>query len=246
LTRNGRDFDALARSLCGRWRVLCPDLPGRGNSDWLQNPADYVYPTYLTAITAVLAHAHVERVSWLGTSLGGLLGMVVAAQPNPPIERLVVNDVGAVIEPAALQRIGSYVGLDPEFETFEALEAHIRAVSAPFGNLTDAQWHSLAESTARKTPGGRYRLKYDPGIALPFRSGTPATADLWPVWDAIRCPTLLVRGEQSDLLSAQTAAAMRLRGPRPQQIDVPGVGHAPMLLTEDQIAPIASFLEHDA
>jgi len=243
LTRNGLDFETLAQRLSHRWRVLSPDLPGRGESDWLLNAADYVYPTYLTTITAVLAHARVQRIAWLGTSLGGLLGMVMAAQPNTPVEKLIVNDVGTIIEPAALTRIAGYVGLDPEFGSFAELEAHIRAISAPFGPLTDPQWRSLAESTCRRTPEGRYRLKYDPGIALPFKQATPTATDLWPIWDAIRCPTLLIRGEESDLLSRETAQQMQSRGPKPARVDVPGVGHAPMLMSDDQIDPVADFLE---
>ncbi|HEY2969938.1 MAG TPA: alpha/beta hydrolase [Casimicrobiaceae bacterium] len=243
LTRNGHDFDALASALADRFRLLCPDVPGRGDSEWLPDPTDYVFPTYLAALTTMLAHADVDRVAWVGTSMGGLLGMVMAAQRNTPVTRLVVNDVGPVIEPVALTRIAGYVGLDPVFASFAALEAHIREVSAPFGALSDAQWTELARSTARQTADGKWRLKYDPGIAVPFRNSTPATTDLWAVWDAVRCPTLLLRGAESDLLSRDTAAAMRARGPKPRLIEFAGMGHAPMLLTPEQIAPVAAFLE---
>src|SRR5207247_9077239 len=139
-TRNEREFYALASALADRFRLLCPDVPGRGDSEWLPDPTDYVFPTYLAALTAMLAHADVERVAWVGTSMGGLLGMVMAAQRNTPVTRLVINDVGPVIEPVALTRIAGYVGLDPVFDSFGALEAHIREVSAPFGALSDAQW----------------------------------------------------------------------------------------------------------
>lgn len=243
LTRNGRDFDALAMGLSDRFRVLCPDMPGRGDSDWLRDANDYAFPAYLTALTALLAHADVERVAWVGTSMGGLLGMVMAAQPNTPVTRLVLNDVGPVIAPAALARIAGYVGLDPVFDSFAALAAHVREISAPFGALTEAQWTELAESSARQTADGRWRLKYDPGIAVPFRQANIAVPDLWAVWDAIRCPTLLLRGAESDLLAAETAAAMTTRGPRPRLLEFPGVGHAPMLLSAEQIAPVAVFLE---
>jgi len=243
LTRNGRDFDALASALSDRFRVLCPDMPGRGDSEWLRDPNDYGFPTYLSVAAALLAHARAERVAWVGTSMGGLLGMVLAAQPGTPVTRLVLDDVGPVIEPAALIRIASYVGLDPVFDSFEALEAHVREVSAPFGALTDEQWNALARSTARQTQDGRWRLKYDPGIAVPFRTAAAPSADLWGLWDAIRCPTLLLRGAESDLLSPQTAAAMQTRGPKPQLIEFAGIGHAPMLLTPDQITPVATFLD---
>jgi len=242
LTRNGRDFDNLAAALADRLRILCPDMPGRGDSEWLRDPNDYAFPTYMSALTAMLAHAHADKVAWLGTSMGGLLGMAIAAQPETPVTRLVMNDVGPSIEPAALARIASYVGQDPVFDSFSALEAHIREVSAPFGRLSDAQWETLSRTSARQLPDGRWRLKYDPGIAVPFRAASSQPADLWPLWDAIRCPTLLLRGAESDLLSVATAAAMRTRGPRPELIEFAGVGHAPMLLTPEQIAPVAAFL----
>jgi len=243
LTRNGQDFDTLATALVNRFRILCPDMPGRGDSEWLSDPNDYAFPTYLGTLTAMLAHAHAERVAWVGTSMGGLLGMVMAAQPQTPITRLVMNDVGPVIESAALARIATYVGQNPVFDSFSALEAHIRDVSAPFGNLSDAQWEALSRSSARQLPDGRWRLKYDPGIAVPFRATSSQPTDLWPLWDAIRCPTILLRGAESDLLSPVTAAAMRVRGPRPEMVEFDGVGHAPMLLTPDQIAPVVAFLD---
>lgn len=243
LTRNGRDFDTLAAALADRFRLLCPDMPGRGESEWLADANDYVFPTYLTALTAMLAHAHVERVAWVGTSMGGLLGMIMAAQKASPVAQLVVNDIGPVIEPAALARIAGYVGLNPTFESFAAIEAHIREVSAPFGPLTDAQWSNLTRTTSRQTSDGRWQLNYDPGIAVPFRSSASASGDLWAVWDAIRCPTLVLRGAESDLLSKATADAMRTRGPKPQVIEFTGIGHAPMLLSMNQIEPVARFLE---
>jgi pimeloyl-ACP methyl ester carboxylesterase len=243
LTRNARDFDELATVLAPTFRVICPDMPGRGESDWLRDPNDYNTATYLTVLAAMLAHAHTGKVSWVGTSMGGLLGMVMAAQPGTPIARLVINDIGPLIEPVALARIGTYVGLDPVFDSFQALEGHVRAVSATFGPLTDVQWESLSRSVARQTPDGRWRLKYDPGIAVPFRATAIAPANLWPLWDAIQCPTLLLRGAESDLLSSTTAQAMQKRGPRPELIEFAGIGHAPMLLSADQIDPVVRFLQ---
>jgi pimeloyl-ACP methyl ester carboxylesterase len=243
LTRNGRDFDELARVLAADFRVVCPDIPGRGRSDWLRDPNDYVYPVYMGAATALMARVDAEWLGWVGTSMGGLLGMALAAQPGAPIAAFVINDVGPEIQPAALARIGQYVGADPKFDTFAALETHIRTVSAPFGNLTDAQWRALSESTARQLPDGRWSLRYDPGIAVPFRQvhddQSPA---LWALWDAIKCPTLLLRGVHSDLLSPDTAQRMTGRGPRPSLVEIPDVGHAPMLLEPGQIAPVANFL----
>jgi pimeloyl-ACP methyl ester carboxylesterase len=241
LARNGRDFDKLAEALATTHRVLAVDMPGRGESDWLRDPNDYTFPTYLSTLTALVARSGAETVGWIGTSMGGLLGMVAAAQPDSPVSRLVVNDVGPVIEPAALSRIGSYVGAAPTFDTFEAIERYTREISAPFGPLTDAQWRYLTATNVRQQHDGRWRMAYDPGIATPFKA-TPAPPDLWGVWDAIRCPTLVLRGAQSDLLSATTAAQMTSRGARAKLIEVAGVGHAPMLLESEQIAPVVEFL----
>ena len=242
LTRNGRDFDALAAELSCDFRVLCADMPGRGKSDWLVDPNDYVFPTYVGALTALIARADLGSLRWVGTSMGGLLGMVLSAQPGTPIQKLVLSDVGPVIEPEAVKRIGEYVGADPRFATFDELEQHIRSVSAPFGALTDAQWRQLSETTARQLHDGRWALRYDPGIAIPFRTAQDQSAMLWALWDAIRCPTLLLRGAQSDLLSAATAREMAARGPKPQVVEFENIGHAPMLLEPSQIAPVAAFL----
>ena len=241
LTRNGRDFDVLAEALATTHRVLAIDIPGRGLSDWLLDPNDYIFPVYLTALAALIARSGVETVDWVGTSMGGLLGIVLAAQPNTPITRLVVNDVGPTIEVVALNRIGSYLGMNPGFATFAEGLAYVRAISAPFGALTDAQWGHLTRTSIHQRPDGRWGFRYDPDIAVPFRTASTPT-DLWPLWDAIRCPTLLLHGEVSDLLSVATAKAMSERGPKAQLIDFAGIGHAPALLSDEQIAPILTFL----
>ncbi len=239
--RNARDFDDLAVALAPTHRVLNVDMPGRGRSDWLADPNDYVFPTYLTVLTALVARSGAETVGWVGTSMGGLLGMVLAAQPRTPVARLVVNDVGPTIEPAALERIRGYFGLDPTFATYADIAQYLRTISAPFGRLTDAQWDHLTRSNVRERPDGRWGMAYDPGIAVPFRASA-APPDLWPVWDAIRCPTLVLHGRDSDLLSAATVAQMAARGPKPTVIEFEGVGHAPMLLSTDQIDPVVRFL----
>ncbi len=245
LTRNGRDFDVLAEALAPTHRVLAVDMPGRGESEWLRVADDYVFTTYLGTLTALIARANVTSVAFVGTSMGGLLGLVLAAQPGTPIERLVVNDVGPVLDVAALKRIGQYVGQDPSFASFAELEAYIRTVSAPFGPHDDAQWHHLAATTARQRPDGRWGLSYDPGIGVPF-SSDPAQVGLWQLWDAIRCPVLVTRGESSDLLSAATAQAMTERGPRATLRTFAGVGHAPTFMVADQIAAVTEFLGADA
>jgi len=241
LSRNGRDFDVLGEALAPTHRVLAVDIPGRGASQWLPNPNDYVFTTYLTTLTALIARSGAERVAWVGTSMGALLGMVMAAQPNTPVERLVINDAGPLIEPAAIARIRDYVGLAPTFTTYEEADAYIRLVSKPFGALTDAQWDFLTRTSVARNAEGRWALTYDPGIAVPFRNAA-APPDLWPVWDAIRCPTLLLRGANSDLLSAATAKAMTERGPKARLLEFAGVGHAPMLLSRDQFEPVVEFL----
>jgi pimeloyl-ACP methyl ester carboxylesterase len=240
LTRNGRDFDVLGEALASTHRVFAVDLPGRGESAWLADPSDYVFPTYLSTLTALLARTGAQRVAWVGTSLGGLLGMVMAAQANTPVAKLVVNDVGPAIEPAALARIGAYVGIDPRFATYEEVATYIRSIS-PFGPHTPEQWEHLTRSCVRQRADGRWGFAYDPGIAVPFRASA-APPDLWSLWDAITCPTLLLRGSESDLLTSATAQAMTERGPRPRLVEFAGVGHAPMLLSAGQIARVLAFL----
>lgn len=240
--RNGRDFDVLGEALAPRMRVLAVDMPGRGNSDWLADPNDYIFPTYLTTLTALVARSGAADVDWVGTSMGGLLGIVAAAQPKSPVRRLVVNDVGPQIESAALARIGGYFGQDPTFATFAEIEAYVRDISAPFGPLTDVQWEYITRTNVRQRTDGRWGIAYDPGIAVPFRKA-PTPPDLWPVWDAITCPTLVLRGGNSDLLSQEVAQNMTIRGPKARLIEFAGVGHAPMLLTADQYRPVVEFLE---
>jgi pimeloyl-ACP methyl ester carboxylesterase len=243
--RNARDFDVLGEALAPTHRVLAIDMPGRGESDWLADPNDYVFPVYLSTLTALIARSGAESVGWVGTSMGGVLGIVMAAQPKTPVARLVVNDVGPVIEPAALARIADYFGKDPTFATFAEIETYLRQISAPFGPLTDLQWTYVTQTNVRQRADGRWGLAYDPGIAVPFRQQAQPPS-LWSVWDAIRCPTLVLRGAQSDLLSKSTADEMAARGPRPQVLEFAGIGHAPMLLVPDQIDPVVAFLRGGA
>lgn len=243
LTRNGRDFDALAHALEDRYRVVCPDLPGRGKSHWFAVHSDYKLPVYLADMAGLIARLDVAQVDWVGTSLGGLLGIILAAQPNTPIRKLVVNDVGAFVDKAALIRIADYVGKDPLFADLDALESYLREVHAPFGNLSDAQWRHLAEHGARRDEAaGGWRLHYDPGIAAPFKEDFSKDVDLWPLWEAIRCPVLIVRGADSDLLSHETAEEMLTRVPQAELIELPDVGHAPMLMDPAQIAVVRDWL----
>jgi len=239
--RNARDFDDVAEALAPTHRVISVDMPGRGESEWLADPNDYIFPTYLTTLTALIARSGADTVGWIGTSMGGLLGITLAAQPGSPVARLVVNDVGPTIEAVALERIRGYFGTDPTFATYAEIAQYVRTISAPFGLQDDAQWDRIVRTNVRQRAGGLWGLAYDPGIAVPFRT-TAAPPDLWPLWDRIGCPTLVLRGAQSDLLSAATAAEMSARGPRPRVVEVPGVGHAPMLMSGDQIEPVIRFL----
>jgi pimeloyl-ACP methyl ester carboxylesterase len=239
--RNGRDFDVLGEALAVTHRVLAPDMPGRGASEWLREPMDYVAPTYLATLTALIAASGAPDVAWVGTSMGALLGIMAAALPGTPVSRLVVNDAGPVIEPAALARIGQYFGTDPTFATYDEFKAYVRQISAPFGPLTDEQWEHLVRTNSRRRADGRWGIGYDPAIAVPFRAH-PAPANLWPLWDAIACPTLVLRGAESDLLSHATAHAMSQRGPRARVVEFAGIGHAPMLLARDQVDSVVDFL----
>ncbi|HEX8964682.1 MAG TPA: alpha/beta hydrolase [Rhodocyclaceae bacterium] len=246
LTRVGRDFDFLAQALAAEWRVVCPDVAGRGRSDWLADKALYTIPQYAADMATLLARLDVEAVDWLGTSMGGLIGMLLAAQDKTPIRRLILNDVGPVITAASIARIGEYVGKAPRFEGIDQAEAFIRFVAAPFGALSDAQWRHLTVHSVRTAADGKVELCYDPDIAVAFRRQMETDAgkdiDLWPVYDAIRCPTLAIRGAQSDLLRREIHAAMAERGPRAQLAEVAGVGHAPMFMDDAQISLVREFL----
>lgn len=247
LTRCGRDFDFLAQRLAGEYRVVCPDVAGRGRSDWLRDKSLYAVPQYAADMATLLARLDVERVDWLGTSLGGLIGMALAAQEKTPIGRLVLNDVGPVLTAASIARIGEYVGRAPRFDGIEQAELFVRFVAAPFGALTDAQWRHLTVHSVKTAADGKIEFRYDPGIAEPFRAQQAADAgkdiELWPVYDAIRCPTLAIRGARSDLLTPETHAAMAERGPRARLAEIPDVGHAPMFLDDAQVNLVKGFLD---
>ena len=247
LARSSRDFDELARTLCGHFRVACPDLAGRGDSDRLADPALYVVPQYVSDMVTLIARLDAESVNWVGTSLGGLVGMALAAQSGAPIKRLVLNDVGPVIAKAALERIATYLGQAPAFPSVEEAEKYVRAVSAPFGPHTESQWRFLTETWIRKDAEGKWRPHYDPRIADEYKRTLPAQdIELWYLYDAIRCPTMVLRGAQSDLLSRQTAEAMARRGPKAKVVEIAGVGHAPTLLNPDQIGIVRDFLHGEA
>ena len=262
LARQGRDFDTLARALAERSsrpiRIVCPDIVGRGRSDWLRDPMAYQFPTYAADMLVLLAHLHqqspVQTLDWVGTSMGGLIGLIICAQPDLPlpvkIRRLVLNDVGPVIEAAALQRIGAYLGETGRFETVQQAADATWAVSTTFGPHTPAQWLALSQAMVRPHPDGGLTLHYDPAIAVPVRaasqdSAAQGEAMLWQLYDALTCQTLLLRGALSDLLSPGTALAMTQRGPRARLVEFAGVGHAPTLVAPDQVEAVAAFVLND-
>jgi len=242
LTRNGRDFDHLAAVLAQDARVLCPDVVGRGRSDPLGQAADYAIPTYVVHMLQFIRQQGLEQVDWIGTSMGGLIGMGVAASEDSPVRRLVLNDIGPFLPKAALERINTYLGRDLRFADLRELETHLREVHAGFGPLTDEQWRHLAAHSACSYPDGRLGLAYDQRLGDPMRHGPIEDVDLWPVWDRIRCPVLLIRGQKSDLLTPETAAEMTRRGPCAELVEIEGVGHAPALMAEEQIEIVRGWL----
>lgn len=258
LSRQGRDFDVLAKALMPHARVLAVDVAGRGHSDWLADPSGYQVPTYAADLAQLIARVRAQTpdavIDWVGTSMGGLIGMAIAAQPALAPRRLVLNDVGPVLQWDALQRIGRYVGQNPSFDSEQAAFDHLAALSAGFGPHSPEQWAALSRPMLRERDG-RWWLHYDPAIAEPFRvfraAGDEAAsrqavqageAALWGLYDAIRSPTLLLRGAESDLLSRAVAQEMGQRGPRARCVEFPGVGHAPTLVSADQVGVVRDFL----
>jgi pimeloyl-ACP methyl ester carboxylesterase len=259
ISRQGRDFDVLAQALVARAggsvRVVCPDVVGRGRSDWLKDPQGYQLPAYAGDMLAMLgglnAQAPVKVLDLVGTSMGGLIGIGLAGTPKlplpAPVRRLVINDVGPVIQWQAVQRIGSYLGKTGRFDTVQQAADAMWAISSSFGPHTPAQWLALSQPMVKALPDGGVTLHYDPDIAVPFRAVTEESARqgqaaLWQLYDGIRAETLVTRGADSDVLAPATAQAMTQRGPRARLVEFPGVGHAPTLISDDQVEAVASFL----
>ena len=235
LTRNARDFDYVAQALAGDYRVICPDIPGRGGSDWLDDEGEYTYPLYIKCMVLLIERLGVSSVDWLGTSMGGLIGIFLAEQPRSPIRRMLLNDIGPFLPAKAIRRIGSYVGGDPRFQSVDELEQYLRKVHACFGNLNDDQWRHLAKHSSRLLPDGGYALHYDPAIGGAFKGDPVRPLEIWDSWDAIHCPVAVFRGETSDVLLPETAEEMKIRGPKAKVNTILGVGHVPALMASDQI-----------
>jgi len=246
VSRQGRDFDVLARAMQDGFRVVCPDVVGRGESDWLADPNGYTLPTYVGDMVTLLARLDAETVHWLGTSMGGLIGIALAGLPNSPIVRLVLNDVGPTIDPVGLVRIGEYIGKSLTWANEDEAADYLLTISQGFGPHTRAEWLALTRPMLRRE-GERFRLHYDPAIGAALRAITPelaaaGEAALWAAYDRIRCPTLLLRGAASDVLSSATATAMTSRGPRARLHEFAGVGHAPTIVAAEQVAVVRDFL----
>jgi pimeloyl-ACP methyl ester carboxylesterase len=246
LARQGRDFDTLAQALCQHYRVVCPDVVGRGRSDWLAEPAGYQIPAYVADMVTLLARLQADELHWVGTSMGGLIGLGLAALPKSPIRKLVLNDVGPTIEAAALQRIGAHLGQPLRWASVDEAADYLWSISASFGPHSREQWLALTRPMLQPDGDG-FKLHYDPALAAPLRAVTPEMAKageamLWASYDALRCPTLLLRGADSDLLSPATAQAMTQRGPKARLHEFAGVGHAPTLIAPGQIDVVREFL----
>ena len=243
LARNSRDFDDLARSLQADYRVICADVVGRGASDWLPAGVEYGITQYLQDMVALLARLNVAQVDWVGTSMGGLIGMLLAAFPSSPIRRLVLNDIGPFVPQQALQRIGSYVGLDPRFDSVQEVETMLRANYPAFSGLTDQQWRHLAQYGSRDAGDGSLALHYDPAIGHYTRQAANQDVDLWAMWKQVQCPQLLLWGEQSDVLTRETVSAMQQATPSLKLATWPDIGHAPSLMEPEQITTIREWLQ---
>ncbi len=247
LTRQGRDFDRLAQALQRRWRVVCPDVVGRGRSDWLEQPLHYQLPQYVGDMVALLARLRARRLAWVGTSMGGLIGIALAGMRDAPVQALVLNDIGPSIAPAGLARIGGYVGQPSRFASIDEGAEYLRTISAGFGPHSAQQWLELSRPMF-VADGDGWRLHYDAGIRAAFAGVDAAVVQagelaLWALYDAIRAPTLLLRGAESDILAPATAAAMAARGPHARLHEFAGVGHAPTLVDAEQIAAVTAFVD---
>ena len=247
LSRQGRDFDTLARDLCGEYRVICPDVVGRGKSERLADPMGYAIPSYVADMVTLVARLGVEQVDWIGTSMGGLIGMGLAGLPGSPVKKLVLNDVGPAIEFAAITRIAGYLGQPAVWQTVDEAAAALKSVSQSFGPHTPEQWLELTRPQLVPAPGGGFMSHYDPAIAVPVRAMTAEMARageamLWQSYERVLCPTLVIRGADSDLLSRATAQAMTERGPKARLLEFAGIGHAPTLVAADQRAAVRHFL----
>ncbi len=243
LTRNSRDFDILAEQLSQNFRVICPDIVGRGESTWFADPHYYNQAQYIIDLTALIARLGVNSLTWIGTSMGGLLGMYLASQANSPIKALILNDVGPVIPRAAIARIAKYAGNYVEFTNLDIAQQYLRNYFACGDQLSDTIWNNLTLHSVIQKSDGTYKLAYDPKVSTGMHKLWFTGVHLWPVWNNIRCPVLALRGARSDVLLPETIQQMCKSGPKTDVVEIPNCGHAPMLMTQDQIDIIRDWLQ---
>ena len=241
LMRNGRDFDRLAEALQTERQVFCPDIVGRGKSDYLADPKLYTNTLYAEHMIALIARTGAAQVDWVGTSMGGIIGMILASLPNTPIRRLVMNDIGPFIPASGLQRIGDYISKDPVFDRLDEAEKKLRVTCASFGLTSDEDWRDFTRNSCKILPNGKVKLNHDQGIAENFLANIK-DFDLWALYDQITCPTLVLHGAESDILPAAVAEEMTQRGPKASLTVVPKTGHAPALMDATQIQVVRDFL----
>lgn len=241
LTRNARDFDKLAAALSATRTVYCPDFPGRGRSEDLRDPMLYTVTQYMADMAMLIARTGAAQVDWVGTSMGGVVGLLLAAQAGSPIRKLVLNDVGPVVTKESMSGIREKLLKTKSFASIQEAEQTLRRSFAGFGKLSDEDWAHMAKHGVRPTSDGRFVLAYDPKIVEPIKE-LAADIELWPLYDAVRAQTLVLRGEESELLSGKVAEEMTRRGPCAKLVSFPQVGHAPSLMVEDQIQTIQQFI----
>jgi pimeloyl-ACP methyl ester carboxylesterase len=247
VTRVSDDFDTLARELSSQYRVICPDVVGRGRSGWLRNPQNYQVQQYICDMVTLLARVKAENLSYFGTSMGGMIGMGLASLKDNPIQKLILNDIGPTLNVTALSRIGQYISQPLRMATFEEAAAYIRAISLTFGEHTEEEWHKICKDVLRQDKDGMWIKHYDLNLGMSMQAVTPDLAQamqvmMWAAYDAITCSTLLLRGAESDLLLPDTADQMTKRGPKAKLVEFEKVGHAPTLVHQDQISVVKEFL----
>ncbi|MEL6946394.1 MAG: alpha/beta hydrolase [Pseudomonadota bacterium] len=243
LTRNARDFDYFAGKMCEKYRVVCPDVVGRGDSDHITNADGYNYLQYNADMNALIARLGVTEVNWVGTSMGGIIGMVLASVAQSPVRRLVVNDIGPEVSRDALMSIAEYIGRAEEFASVQQVEDYLRGIYTEFAPMTDDDWSHLAHYASRRTPHGTWRLKVDSRVGDAFRDSISYfNVDMWETWEKISCPVLVLRGRNSTFLSEQTAERMLACGPQTDLVEFDNTGHTPTLRNDEQVKVIEDWL----
>jgi len=246
VSRNAHDFDYFAQSVCDQYRVICPDVVGRGDSDHLADHQGYGYLQYNADMNALLARLNEPQVNWLGSSMGGIIGMVLASVSQSPIRRLIINDIGPEIKRNALTDIGEYIGRAGEFDTPDAVEEHLRKIYSEFSPMSDEDWKHMVTSSTRRTKTGKYVLKMDPGVGDAFRDDISLfDVDMWATWETITCPVLILRGKKSTFFSEETAHKMLTCGPKSTLVEFEDAGHTPTLRNQEQVKVITDWMDEN-